>query len=112
MKVSDDDLLKIKTVKSRIQNGISFVKKVIIAHWWQLVLLLIGVYLPLQIFEILAAYLWHNSEGFPWDVPILMAIHQTAQPRLDVFAVIATKFGSYHTILPLFIFMGLVLLAQ
>ncbi len=90
-----------QTTKER-RSLLSFLKNVLIAHWRSLLLLLIGVYLPFQFFEILAVKVWQNAVGFPWDVPILLAIHSQALPQLDVVAVILTKLGSFWTALPIF----------
>jgi undecaprenyl-diphosphatase len=74
--------------------------------------LLIGVYLPLQVFGELAEEVWENEGGFPWDVPILLAIHLTSQPRLDVFATTLTKFGVFWGVFPISAVIVLVLLRQ
>src|SRR5690348_3480683 len=89
-----------KTDKKR-QSPFDFLKNLLIAHWRSLLLLLIGVYLPLQVFEILAVKIWQNQVGFPWDVPILLAVHSKSQPELDVLAVMLAKFGSFWTALPI-----------
>ncbi|WP_017654631.1 hypothetical protein [Fortiea contorta] len=72
-----------------------FVKQLLIAHWRSLLVLFICIYLPLQIFEILTVKVWQNGASFPWDVPILLAIHQTALPQLDIFALALTRLGSF-----------------
>lgn len=82
-------------------SSLGFIKNLLMAHWRSLLLLLIGVYLPLQIFQILAVKVWQNQGGFPWDVPTLLAVHSTAQPQLDVLAVMLTKLGSFWTALPI-----------
>jgi membrane-associated phospholipid phosphatase len=79
---------------SKLIESLNFSKKLLVARWRSLVLLLIGVYLPLQIFGLLALKVWNHEGGFPWDVPILMAIHGTARAQLDVIAVNLTQFGS------------------
>jgi membrane-associated phospholipid phosphatase len=63
-----------------------------------LLLPLIGIYLPLLIFSVLALKLWQSEVGFlfPWDVPILMAIHQTVQSQLDALALSLTQLGGFH----------------
>jgi undecaprenyl-diphosphatase len=72
----------------------------IAAHRTSLLLLLIGVFLPLKVFGELAEEVWENEGGFPWDVPILLAIHSTAQPQLDVFASTLTKLGVFWGVFP------------
>lgn len=89
-----------------------FFKQLLIAYWRSLLLLLIGVYLPLQVFGLLAVEVWENEGGFPWDVPILMAIHMTARTQLDVFATTLTKLGSFWTVLPVVSAIALVLLLR
>lgn len=94
------------------QSFLSFFKKLLIAHWRSLLALLIGVYVPLQGFGVLAQEVLKNEGGFPWDVSILLAIHQTSQPQLDVFAVHLTKLGVFWGVFPVSVVVGLVLLKQ
>lgn len=93
-----------------LQSFLSFLKQLLAAHWRSLLMLLIGVYLPLQVFGLFAVEVWENEGGFPWDVPVLMAIHSTAQAQLDVFAVTLTKFGSISIVFPIVTAIGLVFL--
>ncbi|KAB8335653.1 phosphatase PAP2 family protein [Scytonema tolypothrichoides VB-61278] len=95
-----------------IPSFLNFSKKLLVARWRSLVVLLIGVYLPLQIFGLLALEVWKNQGGFPWDVPILMAVHSTARAQLDVIAVTLTQFGSIRIVFPIVCVIGLVLLIQ
>jgi len=41
-----------------------------------------------------------NKGGFPWDEPILVAVHKTAQAQLEVFAATLTKFGVFRGVFP------------
>ncbi len=91
---------------------LSFFKQLLIAHWRSLLLLLIGVYLPLQVFGLLAVEIWENEGGFPWDVPILIAIHTAARTQLDVFATTLTRLGSVWTAFPVVSAIALVLLLR
>lgn len=84
----------------RFQSFLTFFKRLIVKHRASLLLLLIGVYLPLQVFGELAEDVWENESGFRWDVPILLAIHSTARPSLDVFASTLTKFGVFWGVFP------------
>lgn len=95
-----------------IPSFLNFSKKLLVARWRSLVLLLIGVYLPLQIFGLLAVEVWKNGGGFPWDVPILVAVHSTARSQLDAIAVTLTKFGSIRIVFPVVGVIALVLLIQ
>jgi undecaprenyl-diphosphatase len=83
-----------------LQSFLTFVTHLIFVRRTSLVLLLIGVFLPLQIFGELAEEVWENEDGFPWDVPILLAIRSTAQPQLDVFASTLTKLGVFWGVFP------------
>ncbi|MBR8834471.1 MAG: phosphatase PAP2 family protein [Stigonema ocellatum SAG 48.90 = DSM 106950] len=93
------------------QSFINFFRQLLVANGRSLLLLLIGVYLPLQIFGLLALQLRQNEGGFPWDLPILLAIHKTSQANLDVFAGTLTKFGSSRVVLPIVGVIGLVFLS-
>lgn len=94
------------------QSFLGFLKKLLIAHWRSLLALLIGVYLPLQGFGLLAVEVWKNEGGFPWDVPILLAIHERSHPQLDIFAATFTKLGVFWGVFPVATVIGLVLLRQ
>lgn len=65
-----------------------------------LLTLLFGVLLPFQIFGSLAEDVWEREGGFAWDVPILLAIHQTARPQLDTMAITLTKLGVFWGVFP------------
>ncbi|MBE9038915.1 phosphatase PAP2 family protein [aff. Roholtiella sp. LEGE 12411] len=94
------------------QSLIEFVQKLLIIYWRSLVLLFVGIYLPLQIFGLLALEVQQKEGSFPWDLPILVTIHSLAQPQLDVFATILTKLGSFWTLLPIVSIIALILLLQ
>lgn len=95
-----------------LQSFLSFFKQVLIAHWRSLLTLLVGVYVPLQIFELLAVEIWQNQGAFPWDERILLAVHGTASTQLDVFAATLTKLGSFSIAFPIAILLSLRLLLQ
>lgn len=75
-----------------------------------LFLFLIGVCLPLQIFVLLAVVITRNSTGLPWDVPLLLAIHRTAKPSLDLFAELLTQLGYVQGVTPVVVLVSLILL--
>lgn len=79
---------------------LAFLKYLLSKHYRSLLLLLIGVFLPLQIFGELAEEVWEDEGGFPWDKPILLAIHATASPQLDAFAITLTKLGVFWGVFP------------
>ncbi|MEQ8975001.1 MAG: phosphatase PAP2 family protein [Coleofasciculus sp. C1-SOL-03] len=101
--MSTDELSK------RIQSFWKFLVKLLISNWRSLVILFLGVYVPVQIFGELAEEIWKNEGGFPWDVPILLAIHSTTSPQLDAFAINLTKLGAYWGVFPLAVAIVLVL---
>lgn len=95
-----------------LNNFFQFIKKLLIARWQGLLLLFLGVYLPLQSFMILAVQVRKNADGFPWDNPILLAIHQTSMRQLDFVAINLTKFGSIKIVAPIVLIISLILLWQ
>ena len=103
---------KVKTANKESQSPLDFLKNLLIARWRSLLLLLIGVYLPLQVFEILTVKIWQNQAGFPWDVPILLAVHSTENPQLDVLAVTLAIIGLPWTAIPILGAIALILLLQ
>jgi membrane-associated phospholipid phosphatase len=96
----------------RIQSFLPFFKRLLITYRSSLLILLSGVFLPLFVFGELAEDVWENKGGFPWDLPILLAIHSTAQPQLDVFASIVTKLGVFWGVFPVATIIALALLAK
>ncbi|HBW57028.1 MAG TPA: hypothetical protein DEF27_04195 [Oscillatoriales bacterium UBA8482] len=56
------------------------VKNWLMVHWQFLVL---GISLPLLLFSILALKIRENTEGLPWDVSILFAIHSSSQSQIE-----------------------------
>jgi undecaprenyl-diphosphatase len=102
----------VKKPNKESQSPLSFLKKLLITRWRSLLLLLIGVYLPLQVFEILTVNIWKNQAGFPWDVPILLAVHSTANPQLDALAVTLGIIGLPWTAIPILGAIAIILLLQ
>lgn len=94
----------------RPTSFLSFLQQFLIARWRSLLLLLIGICLPLLVFEQLAIAVLRNQTGFPWDVPILLAIHSAATPQLDVFAKLFTKLGVFWGVTPVATIVGIGLL--
>ncbi|MDZ8235994.1 MAG: phosphatase PAP2 family protein [Nostoc sp. ChiQUE01a] len=102
----------VKKPNKESRSPLSFLKNLLIARWRSLLLLFIGVYLPLQVFEILAVKVWENGDGFPWDVPTLLAVHSTQNPQLDVLAVMLARIGSPWTSSVIAAAIALILLLQ
>jgi undecaprenyl-diphosphatase len=73
-------------------------------------LFFIGVYLPLQIFALLAFSIMQNGTGLSWDVSLLSAIHQTETSQLDTFAYVLTQFGYLKGIAPIVFLVSLFLI--
>ncbi|KAB8320114.1 phosphatase PAP2 family protein [Tolypothrix campylonemoides VB511288] len=92
-----------------LQSFFRFVQQLLITHWRKLLLLLLGVFLPLQVFGELAEDVWENQGGFPWDVPLLLAVHSTANPQLDVVVTMLTKLGVFWGVFPIATVTALVL---
>ncbi|MEH1950055.1 MAG: phosphatase PAP2 family protein [Nostoc sp.] len=103
---------KEKQINKESQSPFDFLENLLIARWRSLLLLLIGVYLPLQIFEILTVKIWENQAGFPWDVPILLAVHSTANPQLDALAVALATIGLPWTAILILGTIALILLLK
>lgn len=101
-----------KSVWKPLQSFLNFFKKLLIDRWRSLLMLLIGVYLPLLVFGTLAMVVLENKGGFPWDEPILLAVHKTAQAQLDIFAATLTKFGVSWGVFPVATVSSVVLLRQ
>jgi undecaprenyl-diphosphatase len=99
-------------VWKHLQTFLTFFKDLLAAHWRSLLLLLVGVYIPLQGFGELAEDIWEHEGGFPWDVPLLLGIHALARPQLDVFAATLTKFGVFWGVFPIAFAIALVLLLR
>ncbi len=103
---------KLKKSRGESDSPLDFLKNLLLSHWRSLLLIFMGVYLPLQVVEILAVKIWQNKGVFSWDMSILLAIHSTANPQLDIFAVLLTKWGSFWTVLPVLSAIAIVLLRR
>lgn len=95
-----------------LQLFLKFLKQRLAAHWRSLLVLLIGVFLPLQLFGELAEDVWQHQGGFPWDVRILLAIQGTFSPQLDIIATTLTKFGVFWGVFPVATAICIILLIQ
>lgn len=96
-------------LSKRIQSFWEFLVKLLTSHWRSLVLLFLGIYVPVQIFGELAEEIWEKEGGFPWDVPILLAIHSTTSPQLDTFVIFLTNLGAYWGVFPVSVAIVLLL---
>ncbi|HEY9751067.1 MAG TPA: phosphatase PAP2 family protein, partial [Allocoleopsis sp.] len=84
-----------------LQTFSRFVQLWLGTHWRSLLLLFLGVFVPLQLFLLLAAQIQFQEGGLSWDVSILTAIHDTAQAKLDAIALTLTQFGTRWGVFPL-----------
>lgn len=94
----------------RLQSFHAFLGKWFATHWRSLLLLLLGIYLPLQIFAILAVQIWKSEGGILWDISILTAVHASAQAQLDVFATTVTDLGIFWGVAPVATVISLIFL--
>ena len=72
--------------------------------------IIIAIVFPLILFTALAIEIKRNSVILAWDNSILLAIHQTAQTHIDVFAATLTDLGIYWGVIPLTAAISLFLL--
>jgi undecaprenyl-diphosphatase len=79
-------------------------------QWRSLLLLVLGIYLPLQIFAILAVQIWQSQGGIFGDISLLNAVHGAAQKRLDLWATHVTDLGVIWGVAPVATVVGLIFL--
>ena len=89
-----------RSIWQRLQSFTQFFKQWLSQHGRSLLLLLLGVYIPLQIFVILALEIGRHQGVLEWDLSILQVIHATASPQLDSFARTFTYFGTRWGVFP------------
>jgi membrane-associated phospholipid phosphatase len=65
-----------------------------------LILLLVGVYFPLQIFVILLLAVQNHEGALNWELPILYTIHDQTGEKLNILAEILTRLGSFKITTP------------
>ncbi|BCL37679.1 phosphatase PAP2 family protein [Nostoc sp. MS1] len=82
-----------------MQSLFSWLQQQLTPRRQAVVLLLVGVIVPFVIFGDLAEDVW-EEQGFFFDVPILLAIHRTARPQLDVFVSYLTNLGVFWGVVP------------
>lgn len=71
---------------------------------------LLGVFLPLLVFLVLASHVWQQGKGFVWDIPFLQWVHTTARPILDSLAHTLTPLGVSWGVVPVLTVLGGVLI--
>lgn len=72
-----------------------------------LILLLIGIYLPLQIFILLLFAVQNHEGALNWELPILYTIHDQTGEKLNILAEILTRLGSFKITTPVIAGMAL-----
>lgn len=88
--------------------GLRFVRK----HGWQMVLWFFCLLLPLWGFTALVGEV-HEKTVFPFDAPILVALHGMATPTLNRFFLLMTRLGYSWGVVPLdFIFLMALILRR
>jgi membrane-associated phospholipid phosphatase len=66
-----------------------------------LILLLLGIYLPLQILIVLLYAVQTHEGALSWELPILLAIHDQTGAKLNLLAETLTRLGSFKTTTPI-----------
>lgn len=72
-----------------------------------LILLLVGVYLPLQIFVILLLAVQNHEGALSWELPLLFTIHDQAGEKLNLLAETLTRWGDFEITTPVIVGMAL-----
>lgn len=93
--------LSLPRLQRLLQAFWHFFQRLMADHGATLLLLFLGVFLPFQIFGELAEEIWENDGGFSWDVPILLAVHQTTHPQLTLLATFLTQLGVFWGVFPI-----------
>jgi len=101
-----------KNLGKYLQSFFFVLKRLVTENRSALLLLLVGVLFPLQIFGDLAEDIWEDQGGFVWDESILLAIRSTARPELDFIATNLTKLGVYWGVFPVSIALMIFLLIK
>lgn len=93
------------------QDNLGIIKNLVMSRK-SLLSILLGIYLPVQIVGILALLIWGGNQGLLWDVPILLAVHSTANSSLDTVAVFLTQWGRFENVFPVVSIIALIFLYQ
>lgn len=95
---------------TKLRSFSHFLKRWLATQWRSLLLLLLGIYLPLQIFVILAVQIWKKEGGILWDIAILDSVHAADSDSLDVFATTVTDLGIAWGVVPVATVVSLIFL--
>ncbi|MBD1909887.1 MULTISPECIES: phosphatase PAP2 family protein [unclassified Leptolyngbya] len=97
---------------TRLTSFSKFLKLWFQANGRSLLYLILGVYIPLQIFAVLALKIWGLEGGLSWDVTLITAIHQSADASLDRAASWLTHLGSAKIVAPFTLTLVPILVVQ
>ena len=89
-----------------------FLQNLLMVRWRSLLILLIGIFFPLLIFEQLAVAIRQNLEAFSWDKSLLIKVHAIASPNLDRLASVLTHLGVFWGVFPVTLVVSLILFRQ
>lgn len=96
-----------RTVKQEAKFGTSLLR----VHGWRLLLVFVGLLLPLWGFGALVETL-HEGEVFPFDIPMLQAVHALANAGLDRVFVLISNLGYAWGVVPFDVVFVLTLLLR
>lgn len=96
-----------QTATQETKFGASFLR----VHGWRLLLVFLGLLLPLWGFGALVETL-HEGQVFPFDVPMLQAVHAMANAGLDRTFVLISNLGYAWGVVPLDVVFVLALLLR
>lgn len=96
-----------QAVKEETRFGGRFLR----VHGWRLLLVFAGVLLPLWIFGALVDTL-HDGQVFPFDVPLLEAMHAMASGTLNRVFLLFTELGYAWGVIPVDVVLVLVLVLR
>jgi undecaprenyl-diphosphatase len=86
----------VRVAGSEIAYDLRFIRR----QGWRLLLIFLGVLLPLLLFAALVDEL-READGFFFDEPILLWLHQMATPAVDRFFALVSKLGYRWGVVPL-----------
>ena len=86
----------VAATSTEVRYGLRFVSR----ESWRILIAFLAILLPLSGFAGLAEEL-REGDGFFFDQPILLGLHQLATPQVDFFFVWMSKLGYQYGVLPL-----------
>lgn len=89
-----------------------FLRRWFESNWQSLLLLVLGVYVPLQVFIIVALQVWGGAGGLTWDESLMIALHNPEKAFLIHIASIVTNLGSAWIVAPISLAIAALLFYQ